>query len=86
MRWTLHYDPNAFKELAKLDKDVQRKIKHYLAEICCLDDPAARGHGLTGPWAGLHRYRLGQIRIIVSIERTEVTVSDIKINRRDTVY
>ena len=86
MRWTLHYDPSAFKELAKLDKGIQRNIKDYLAEICHLDDPAARGHGLTGPWAGFHRYRLGQIRIIVSIERTEVTIIVIKIDQRDSIY
>lgn len=86
MRWSLHYDPCAFKELAKLDKGIQRKIKDYLADVCQLDDPAARGHGLTGPWAGFHRYRLGQIRIIVSIERTVVTVTVIKIDRRDAVY
>ena len=49
-------------------------------------DPATRGHSLTGPWTGFHRYRLGQICIIVSIERAEVTVSVIKINRRDSVY
>lgn len=86
MFWKLHFDPGAYKELSKLDKDVQRKIKDYLAEICQLKDPAARGHGLTGPWAGFHRYRLGQIRIIVSIERTEVTIAVIKIDRRDSVY
>jgi len=61
-----------------------RKIKDYLEEVCQLDDPAVRGHGLTGPWAGFHRYRLGQIRIIVSIERAVVTI--IKIDRRDAVY
>ena len=86
MPWKLHYDPGAFKELGKLDKAVQRKIKDYLAEVCQLEDPATRGHSLTGPWAGFHRYRLGQIRIIVSIERAEVTIVVIKINRRDTVY
>jgi len=86
MLWKLHFDPGAYKELSKLDKGVQRKIKDYLTEVCQLQDPATRGHSLTGPWTGFHRYRLGQIRIIVSIERAEVTVSVIKINRRDSVY
>ena len=54
--------------------------------MCELADPAARGHGLTGPWAGLHRYRVGQLRIIVSIECGIVTVTVIKIDRRDSAY
>ncbi len=86
MSWSIKYDPSAEKELSKLDKAVQRSIKKYLAEVCQLKDPAARGHGLTGPWAGFHRYRVGQIRLVVEIERGIVTVTVIKIDRRDSVY
>jgi mRNA interferase RelE/StbE len=86
MAWRLEYDPAAEKELGKLDRAIQKKIKTYLAEVCELIDPAARGHGLTGSWAGLHRYRVGQLRIIVSIERGIVTVTVIKIDRRDSAY
>ena len=32
MAWLLTYDPAAEKELAKLDKSVQRSVKKYLAE------------------------------------------------------
>lgn len=86
MAWQLEYDPAAEKELGKLDRAIQKKIKAYLAEVCELADPAVRGHGLTGPWAGLHRYRVGQLRIIVSIDRGIVTVTVIKIDRRDSAY
>ncbi|MGB4118480.1 MAG: type II toxin-antitoxin system RelE/ParE family toxin [Polaromonas sp.] len=86
MAWRLAYDPAADKELGKLDKPIQKKIKAYLDEVCGLTDPTVRGHGLSGPWAGLHRYRLGQLRIIVSIDRGIVTVTVIKIDRRDSIY
>lgn len=86
MAWQLEYDPAAAKELGKLDRAIQKKIKAYLAEVCELEDPTVRGHGLTGPWAGLHRYRVGQLRIIVSIDRGIVTVTIIKIDRRDSAY
>ena len=86
MAWLLTYDPAAEKELAKLDKSVQRSVKKYLAEVCQLKDPATRGHGLTGPLAGNHRYRIGQLRIMVRIERGIVTVLVLKIDRRDSVY
>jgi mRNA interferase RelE/StbE len=86
MAWRLEYDPAANKELGKLDRAIQKKIKAYLDDVCELVDPTARGHGLTGPWAGLHRYRVGQLRIIVSIDHGIVTVTVIKIDRRDSIY
>ena len=86
MTWALRYDPSAEKELSKLDKALQRSVKKYLSDVCDLNDPAVRGHGLTGPQAGQHRYRIGQIRMIVKIQRQIVTVLVLKIDRRDSVY
>lgn len=86
MAWELRYDPAAEKELAKLDRAVQRSVKSYLAEICQLEDPTVRGHGLTGKHAGNHRYRIGQLRIMVRVERLIVTVMVLKIDRRDSIY
>ena len=86
MAWQLRYDPAAEKELSKLDKAVQRSVKKFMAEVCELDDPAERGHPLSAPLAGHHRYRIGQLRIIVRIQRLLVTVTVIKLDRRDTAY
>lgn len=86
MAWKLAYDPGAEKELSKLDKGIQRKVKAYLADVCALKDPAERGHPLTGALAGLHRYRIGQLRLIVDIERNIITVTVIAIGKRDAVY
>ena len=86
MVWQLRYDPAAEKDLSKLDRAVQRSVKKYLAEVCELDDPSRRGHPLSGPLAGHHRYRIGQLRIIVRIQRLIVTVTVIQLDRRDTAY
>lgn len=86
MAWELVYDPAAKKELSRLDKSVAKEVKRYLENVCQLEDPVDRGHPLTGPWAGFHRYRIGQIRVITSIERNIITISVIKIDRRDSVY
>ena len=86
MAWELLYDPKAEKELSKLDKAVQRDVHKYLVGVCKLQDPADRGHPLTGPYAGLHRYRVGQLRIIASIERNIITITVIAIGRRDSIY
>jgi len=86
MSWKLRITDEAKKQLSKLDKGIQRTVSNYLRECAQLQDPASRGHALTGPWAGYHRYRVGQLRIVVSIERNEVTILVVTIDRRDTVY
>ncbi len=86
MPWRLEFEPAAAKEFAKLDRGVQKKVKAYLAEVCDLADLTVRGHGLTGPLAGLHRYRLGQLRILVSIEHGVLTLLVVKVDRRDSAY
>jgi mRNA interferase RelE/StbE len=86
MAWELLYDADAEKALAKLDKAIGRKVVAFLDEVCQLDDPASRGHPLSGPWAGFHRYRVGQLRIIVKIERGRVELHVIQLGRRDSVY
>lgn len=86
MFWRLEFDPQAVKELAGLDRALQRNVKRYLAQVCELEDPAVRGHGLTGPLAGHHRYRIGQLRIIARIQRGILTILVLRIGRRDSVY
>ena len=86
MAWKLQYDPAAEKELSKPDKGVQRSVKKYLAQVCELADPATRGHTLSKELAGQHTYRIGQLRIIVRILRSVVTVLVLEIERRDSVY
>lgn len=86
MAWAIEYEPQAEKELSKLDKGVQRAVKKFLDEVSALQDPASRGHGMTGPMAGLHRYRIGQLRILVKIKRNIVTVLVLTIDKRDSIY
>ena len=86
MPWNLVVSEAADKQLTKLDRAMQKAVKKYLLDVCQLQDPASRGHALAGPWAGFHRYRIGQLRAIVQIERKMVTILVIKIDRRDSVY
>lgn len=86
MRWRLEYAETAEKALAKLDKAEARKLMAYMSELCALADPADRGHPLTGPLAGKHRYRIGQLRIICDIKRAVIVIHVLKIGRRDSIY
>lgn len=86
MRWRLEYSETAEKALAKLDRAIARKLIAYMDELCALGDPAERGHPLTGPLAGKHRYRLGQLRIICDIRRGTIVIHVLNIGRRDSIY
>ena len=86
MVWRLKITATAEKQLSKLDKSVARKVIAYLDELRGLDDPAAKGHPMTGPLAGLHRYRIGQLRILVEIERGQITIVVLNVDRRDSIY
>ena len=86
MSWTVRYSETAKKQFSKLDQSVQRSVEKYLQECCELKDPAARGHSLTGPFAGYHRYRIGQLRLIVQFERGILSIAVAVIDIRDTIY
>ena len=62
------------KQLSKLDKPTARRIIDYLRETASGVDPRSRGKGLTGNLAGFWRYRVGNYRIIASIEDDELLI------------
>ncbi|MGP5931560.1 type II toxin-antitoxin system RelE family toxin, partial [Corynebacterium glyciniphilum] len=47
-QWRLETSPQFEKAARKLDRQVLRRVKTYRDELCFLDDPRARGEGLTG--------------------------------------
>jgi mRNA interferase RelE/StbE len=50
------------------------------------EDPKRFGKALVGPLAGLWRYRVGDVRIIVRVEADVLVVLVVKIENRGTVY
>ena len=83
MAWRLVISETANKQLSKLDRSIAKSVKTYLADVCQLKDPAVRGHALTGPWAGYHRYRVGQLRMIVFIDHNVITLTLLTVGRQD---
>jgi mRNA interferase RelE/StbE len=60
LAWTIDFDPAAEKDLARLDKPIQRKIRDYLVtRVALASDPEAFGKPLTGTLSGYRRYRVG---------------------------
>ena len=82
----IEYAPAASKQFTQLDKPIQRRIKKYMNEIAILDNPRARGKGLTSNLSGLWRYRVGDYRILCRIRDDKLIITAIEIEHRSTVY
>lgn len=88
MAWLIEFDEAAIKELAKLDKPVARRITTFLRErVAVLDDPRSLGEALKGSTLGsFWKYRVGDYRIIASIEDGELRIMVVRIGNRREVY
>ena len=85
--WRVEFDAMAAKELKKLGGAEQRRIVKYLRErIAGRSDPRRLGTALTGDFAGLWRYRVGDYRLIASIEDGRFTVLILRAGHRREIY
>lgn len=87
MGWSVDFDPAAFKELAHLDKEIQRRILRYLRDrLSTEEDPRRFGKPLRGDKIGLWRYRVGDHRIICALEEQEQRIRVLRVGHRRYVY
>lgn len=85
-RWRLETSPQFDKAARKLDRQVLRRVKKYLDEVCDLEDPRSRGKGLTGDFSGYWRYRIGDYRVIVEVRDHTLVIVAIALGHRSGVY
>jgi len=88
MAWKIELDPAAVRELGKLDPQIARRILSFLRRrVGALDDPRSLGEALRGSKLGeFWKYRVGDWRIIASIEDKVLRVLVLKIGHRRDVY
>jgi mRNA interferase RelE/StbE len=88
MAWTVEFDPFAEKELDKLDPQQAKRILRFLFErVSHLDDPRSIGEALKGSrFNTLWKYRVGDYRIIASLEDNIARILIVKIGDRKEVY
>lgn len=84
--WKIELTNTAKKCLSKTDKQTAKKITTYLKEISVLDNPREKGKALTGNFVSLWRYRVGNYRLICSINKEKITILVVKIGHRKNVY
>ena len=88
MAWKIEFDPAAERELDKLDPPIARRILAFLHDrVAKLDDPRSLGEALKGSKLGAFwKYRVGDYRLIASIEDGALRILVVRIGNRKEVY
>jgi mRNA interferase RelE/StbE len=88
LAWQIKFDDASKKDLAKLDKQIAKRITEFLRErVAVLDDPRSIGEALKGSKFGeFWKYRVGDYRIISTIEDSALRILVVKIGNRREVY
>ena len=88
MAWKVELSRAAEKELDLLDPSSARRILVFLhGRLALLDDPRSIGEALKGSKLGdFWKYRVGDYRIICSIEDRALRILILRIGNRREVY
>jgi mRNA interferase RelE/StbE len=83
-RYSVQFAPSAERDLAALDKPVQRRVAARIDALAVNPRPAGvtKLQGEANAW----RIRVGEYRVIYSIEDAQLVVLVIKIGHRREVY
>lgn len=88
MAFEIEFDPDAVKDLRKLDRQVQQRLIGFLKlRVAALDNPRDLGEALPGGKLGTYwKYRVGDWRIICDIQDRRIVVRVMRIGNRREVY
>jgi mRNA interferase RelE/StbE len=86
--WKIEFDPDAAKELKKLDRPVQARLLEFLRlRVAVLANPRELGEALSGATLGNYRkYRVGDWRIVCDIQDAKIIVRVLRVGNRRDVY
>ena len=85
--YAVEYLPEAAKELASLDKSMQKIVKEKIDTLS--QNPSAFKNNikaLKGKHGGKYRLRVGDYRIIYRLKNEIITITIIRIGHRKEVY
>jgi mRNA interferase RelE/StbE len=88
MAWKIELSAEADRQLDKLDPQVAQRILKFLRDrVAPLDNPRSIGEALRGSKPGeFWKYRVGDYRLICSIEDKSVLILVLRIGHRREVY
>jgi mRNA interferase RelE/StbE len=87
LTWRIEFAASAAKEFGKLGKPAQKRITDYLRNrVLGAAHPKDLGKPLRKDLAGFLKFRVGDYRIIASIEEEQLLVLVVRIGHRKQVY
>jgi mRNA interferase RelE/StbE len=88
LAYRVEFDPEALKDLKKLDRPVQQRLVAFRkTRVGALEDPRAIGEALAGARLGSYRkYRVGDWRIRCDIQDDRIVVRVLRLGNRHEVY
>jgi mRNA interferase RelE/StbE len=87
MVWTVRWEKRAIKDVAQFSKADRERIGRFLHErVRNRENPREVGEALAGRYAGHWKYRVGDFRIIASIDDRLVTILVVRVGNRREVY
>jgi mRNA interferase RelE/StbE len=85
--WTIEFDSVAQREFDRLDKPVAQRISNFLyRRVAKLEDPRQIGERLQGKLSDYWKYRVGDYRIVCSLEHGRLVVLVLRIGHRREIY
>ena len=87
MAYKVEISRNASRQLDKLDRPIAVMILKWLKKnVDGTEEPRSHWKALQGDLSGYWRYRVGDYRIICTIDDSRVVVQAIEIGKCDIVY
>lgn len=87
LAWRIEYDPSALGDLRHIDRRMAQRIVDYMdRRVAMMDNPRTLGKALKGGFGDFWRYRVGDYRVICSIEDKNVMVLVVRVGHRSDVY
>lgn len=87
MKYKVIIRQKAEKQLNKLDDSMKLKIMRYIQQnLNNTDNPKKFGKALRYNLKGFWRYRVENYRIIAKIEKDELVILIVQIDKRDKIY
>lgn len=86
-RYNVELSDRFKKEFRKLDKYTQKIIRAWIDKnLADCENPRAHGKGLTSSRSGQWRYRIGDYRLICSIEDDRLIILALSVGHRREIY
>jgi len=88
LAWQIEFDPDALKDLRKLDKPIQIRLVGFLrTRVSSLTNPRDIGEALSVQRLGSYwKYRVGDWRISCDVRDQKILVRVLRIGNRREIY